>query len=107
MSKTKAASRLLSSLLAILMVFCLFPKEAVSAEDEEFEISVTTSYRMNLNNDNGPVAAYIGNQLLEKNPPITPILFQKKRNIWTKRMKSVVILRIRPITEILKTFSLS
>ena len=73
MSKTKAASRLLSSLLAILMVFCLFPKEAVSAENEEFEISVTTSYRMNLNNDNGPVEAYIESQLLEKDPPITPI----------------------------------
>lgn len=73
MSKTKAASRLLSSLLAILMVFCLFPKEVVSAEDEAFEISVTTSYRMNLNNDKGPVEAYIENQLLEKNPPITPI----------------------------------
>ena len=66
MSKTKAASRLLSSLLAILMVFCLFPKEAVSAEDEEFEISVTTSYRMNLNNDNGPVAAYIGKSAVRK-----------------------------------------
>ena len=73
MSKTKAASRLLSSLLAILMVFCLFPKEAVLAENEEFEISVTTSYRMNLSNDNGPVAAYIESQLLEKDPPITPI----------------------------------
>ncbi len=73
MSKTKAASRLLSSLLAILMVFCLFPKEAVSAENEEFEISVTTSYRMNINNDNGPVEAYIESQLLEKDPPITPI----------------------------------
>lgn len=73
MSKTKAASRLLSSLLAILMVFCLFPKEAVSAENEEFEISVTTSYRMNLGNDYGPVEAYIESQLLEKDPPITPI----------------------------------
>lgn len=72
MSKTKAASRLLSSLLAILMVFCLFPKVEVHADDVFPEITVKTNYAQHLGSDE-TVRKYIEEQLLANNPPITPL----------------------------------
>ena len=68
MSKTKAASKIISCLLTCIMIFCLFPKVEVHAE-ENMEIPITVSYRMNLSNDNGIVEEYINTQLYEKNPP--------------------------------------
>ena len=49
MSKTKAASRLLSSLLAILMVFCLFPKVEVQAAITTIPGEYSANHQGNVN----------------------------------------------------------
>lgn len=62
MSKTKAASRLLSSLLAILMVFCLFPKVEVQAAITTIPGEYAARYQQNVN---GLTSDYI-KDLVEK-----------------------------------------
>ena len=49
MSKTKAASRLLSSLLAILMVFCLLPKVEVQAAITTIPAEYESYHQQNVN----------------------------------------------------------
>lgn len=79
MSKTKAASRLLSSLLAILMVFCLFPKVEVQAEGESLPTEYYFRYT-DVNNNNGS-NSLVDEMLQEQNPTNIPTHVQQGETI--------------------------
>ena len=79
MSKTKAASRLLSSLLAILMVFCLFPKVEVQAEGESLPTEYYIRYT-DVNNNNG-ANSFVDEMLQEQNPINIPTHVQQGETI--------------------------